>query len=485
MIKQSKFIICVLFVSFTLLLAASANASECHVTVLHFNDLHGYLEMPKKDLGGAERIAAAVARIDQENLAKGHHTLLFFGGDLVTGTPVSEKFKGEAEYKFMDAIGTELMVIGNHDFDFEIAAFKENVGKVSFPVISANITDTRSKQPFVPATYVFPLEEGCRVGVLGLTTTMTKQSSGADLGSLEFSDPISAAGSYIDDLAEQSEIKVALTHLNRSTDKNLIGKVKGFDVLIGGHDHVDTNEYCIYEGSVLLCETPEKGKYLGRVDLVLKDGKVSVEKTELIPMDKKAGKSKEVKSLVNNYFTLLNAHMGEVVGNVNNNYPFRPKKGEVGSILLGEMIARALKDSVKADVGAQNMGSIRAPLKKGKVTIGDVYEILPFDNEIVTVNLQGSDILYMVKRSEEVATPERPQPYLCWYGLTYKKEGDNYEIKINGKALDTNAKYKIALNSFIASGKDGYDRLEKIKKTNSGIKVKEAFIKFLKSGKEI
>lgn len=468
---------------FFLLIVFSTNAiaSECKVTILHFNDFHGNLETPKKGWGGGERIAAIVAKIDQENLQNGRHTILLNGGDLISGTPVSDKFKGEVEYKFFEKIGGEAMVIGNHDFDFGIETLKNNMKNTDVPVLSANIIDKSTGRLFTNATYVFPLGPECRVGVMGLTLQGTPQVTGTDVSGLTFQNPIKVAGDYIDDLVDQSEIRVALTHLGVNQDVQLAKSVKGFNVVVGGHDHVRPNEYCKTAGGIPVCQTPAKGEYVGRIDLAVNDGKVVVEKTELIPVDKKAGKSKEMRNFLQPYFNKIAAQMGEVVSTVSTDLYHRPKSGLVAKTPLGEVAADAMKSYVKADAAFMNTGGLRKTIKRGAVTRGDIFEALPFQNYVGILSLSGGDILQLIDLSEKKATPEHVGPYLVWAGLDYKKNDGTYDVSLNGKPLESNKIYKVATVDFIANGGDGYTMLKSKEFRTSGKILRDVVEKYMKS----
>jgi 2',3'-cyclic-nucleotide 2'-phosphodiesterase (5'-nucleotidase family) len=477
--KCVRLLICFVVIFYSV----SVSANDCRVTILHFNDLHGHLEAPNKGLGGAARIGSLVIKIEQENIKSGRHTLLLMGGDLFSGTPVSNEFEGGAELKFLEAIGTEAMVLGNHEFDFGVKNLKKKIKSTQMPILAANVIDKTTERLLGMATYVFPLAPGCRVGLMGLVTKTTPNITNADVSSLTFKDPIKVAGDYIDDLLEQSEIQIALTHLRRIKDIELAKRVEGFDLVVGGHDHVSPQDYCKLSAGISVCETPPSGTYLGRIDLRVSGGKVVTENTQLIPIDKKAGKSKEVKKLLEPYFSKVSSSMDEVVGALGANLYHRPKQGIASQVPLGIAVADAIKQYVKADVAFMNTGGVRKTLKKGKITKGDVFEALPFQNYVGVIELSGEDLTKIVDRSEKSVGSGHAGPYLNWSGLKYKKLGGSYEILVNGTAINPGKTYKVATVDFIAKGGDGYGMLKKKKFSSSGKLVRDVFEKYLKSSK--
>ncbi len=450
-------------------------ANQCKITILHFNDFHGAI-------GSAARLASVVGKIDKKNLKEGRHTLLFFGGDLISGTPISHKYKGEVEYKFLNAIGTEAMVVGNHEFDFGVDTFRKRMKEANFPILSANIVDKKNERLLTTtATYTFPLGKGCRLGVMGLTSKDTPEMTDADVSSLQFSDPIKAASDYIDDFVDQHEVKVALTHMGVDQDIKLAKKVKsidhkGFDVVIGGHDHVDTDDHCRVAKGVTVCQTPANGKYVGRIDLTVNNGRVTVEKTELIPV--KGGQSKDVKNLLKPYIASVDSTMNEVVGSLNSSLPYRTDDGSEAP--LGKFLARLMVKNTGADVGFVNLGGIRKSLNKGSVTRGDIFEAFPFENLVGSLTLSGGDIVQLIKLSGRLTRGGHYQPRLCWYGVTYQKLGNgSYKVLINGKQLDNNERYKVATINFLAEGNDGYTFLKNYKFTSTGKLYREIVADYL------
>lgn len=467
-----------LFFIFTVIFASSLFA-ECKVTILHFNDLHGFMRVPGKGLGGAERLAALVAKIDTENAKAGRHTLLLFGGDLISGTPVSEKFNGEAEFTFLNAIKTEAMVIGNHDFDFGIPALEKNMKRADFPILAANIIDRQNERLFTNATYVFPLEKDCRVGIIGLTLQNTPEMTGKDVSSLKFEDPVKTTSYYIGDMVEQSEIKVALAHIADATDNRLAKSIPEIDIIISGHDHPQAQGYCHSVNGTPICETPAKGRYLGRVDLSVNNGKVVVENKELIPVGKKSGKDRGIRKLLAPYFSAVDKDMATVVTKLSATLYYRPRTNTPKAEELGSVIADAMREQSKADVAMMNPGGLRKDINKGKVTKDDVFKALPFQNYVGVVELSGSELAEVVAWSEKSFNRSKYTKPLYWSGLEYKNQNGKLVIKVNGKPINDKDRYKLATVEFIAKGGDGYKMLAHKKFSSIGKLYRDVMITYL------
>ena len=152
MIFRPVFALAALFVS------AAAAQAEYRLHILHVNDLHSRIEpitrfdstcAPADDaagdcFGGVARLAAKVAALRAALEAEGQNVILLDAGDQFQGSLMYTTYKGSAEAEFMEAIGFDVMALGNHEFDDGPAGLAGFLDKVGFPVISGNIDVSRS-----------------------------------------------------------------------------------------------------------------------------------------------------------------------------------------------------------------------------------------------------------------------------------------------------------------------------------------------------
>ena len=112
---------------------------------------------------------------------------------------------------------------------------------------------------------------------------------------------------------------------------------------------------------------------------------------------------------------------------------------------------------MKSDIGVHNRGGTRCDLAAGPVTRRHLFELLPFDNDAVAMDLSGEQVLSLARRSIE----ETKHIGLDFSGLTLfvRRQADNTlrlaRIEVGGRALDPKATYRVATNSFLATGGDG------------------------------
>ncbi len=452
----------------------TALAHASHLTILHFNDLHGHVE-------NAARIATIVKGVEAENRAKGWDTIVLFGGDALSGTVVSSEFKGEAELAFLKAIGTDAMVIGNHEFDYGGERLRGLIGAGGIPILSANIFLKGTKQPYATPSTVIALEEGLRVAVLGLIYAGTPKSTfPAYVAGLTFSDAGSVAKRELPRLRKQSDLVIALTHQGVKADDALAKDVKGFAAVVGGHDHVRPAEYCQEVDAVPVCETPSEGRFVGRIDLDVSGRTPKLEGWKLIPVDAKVPEDPQVAALIAGYERQASAKYDAVIARARTT--LANARGQQGP--LGTLIAEAMREQSGAEAAFLNSGGIRAAIRKGPITLREVHEVLPFQNRLVILTMTGEE-LQRAMRSAAGGGSSFPQAA----GIELQRDGKKLTgIRINGEPLDPARSYRVATVDFLAAGSGGYESLCKIpagRVQSTDVLVADAFADYLRKVKVV
>lgn len=329
------------FVLLLVVLAAPAWAGETwKLTILHTNDRHGQMEMGPyqwgespfsegpRELGGMARMATAVARIRERT---DNALALVDAGDVFTRGPWHEKWYGEPEIEAMNAMGYDMLCVGNNEFK---AIWADPVSKEMmlrlmrrsrFPWLSANLTLGDGAPPgcdslaFVEGIHPFVVRllGEVRVGFLGLTT-----SESAEYPHLEgwtVGDPMEAARKWVAKARKECDILIAVTHLGARGDMALAGEVEGIDAIVGGHSHTFVSEPFLVPNpqgvEVPIAQAGENGVVLGRLDLVFhkqgEDGwRVAEAKVELIPIDRSFPECPTVTRVLSRYLTEVEDALG-------------------------------------------------------------------------------------------------------------------------------------------------------------------------------
>jgi len=111
-----------------------------------------------------------------------------------------------------------------------------------------------------------------------------------------------------------------------------------------------------------------------------------------------------------------------------------------------------------ADFALQNGGGIRADLPEGRLTERMIYEVLPFDSTVVVLTLDGKNVQSLFEYMATISSGQGAFPQVSeGVSMIIDTSGKQCtQVMINGKPLDTSRTYKIATNSYLAAGGDGY-----------------------------
>jgi 5'-nucleotidase len=226
------------------MLVSSAGARAFELTVVHVNDTHSHLEpCPAKlsfddqktyvKLGGWDRLKTKVDAVR----AKNPNVALLHAGDAVQGTLYFTKYLGKPEMEFMNLLGFDAMVLGNHEFDKGPDVLAHFLKYAHFPVLCANLRPgAESALADEVRPYVILEFNGERVGVIGLTLEETRVISRP--APATFADAFETAKQCVAELEGKGVNKIiALTHMGYDADKKLAASVAGIDLVVGGHSH--------------------------------------------------------------------------------------------------------------------------------------------------------------------------------------------------------------------------------------------------------
>lgn len=509
------------------------------VTILHTNDNHGrFWKNGRGEYGMAAR-KTLIDNIRTSKQANGDVVLLLSGGDINTGVPESDVQDAEPDFKGMQAIGYDAMAIGNHEFDNPMSVLQQQQDWVKFPFLSANIYKKSTGERLFDSHKIFEFD-GLKIAVMGLTTDDTIRIGNPEfLKDIEFRVPAEEAAKLVPELRKQADLVIAVTHMghyqngentvNAPGDVALARAVPGIDLIIGGHSQ---EPVCMAEDSSTAYDesfgpgkscTPDQqngtwimqayewGKYVGQADLTVSSDKVTLDDYALIPVNLKVKKKdangntvKDAKGkTVRVYATEEIEQDTELLTLLQ---PYQDK-GEAGlsvklgvsdgilegkrSIVrfnptnLGFMVAQAQRVKVNADVAVMNSGGIRASLEGGDITYKDILTVQPFGNTVCSIEVTGSQLMEYL--TVAASKPIDTGAYAQFAGVDV--EINNNELinaSINGKAIDNTSTYRLALNSFLASGGDGYPKMDNLPGfVNSGFVDADVLREFIEANTPI
>ncbi|MZF90220.1 bifunctional metallophosphatase/5'-nucleotidase [Streptomyces sp. SID5643] len=469
------------------------------------------------DAGGVEYLATHL-----REARKGEkYSITAAGGDMVGASPlISGLFHDEPTIEALNKLDLDVTSVGNHEFDEgakELARLQnggchpkdgcytdEKFQGADFPYLAANVLDEKTKKPILKPYWVWK-KNGVKVGFIGVTLEGTPDIVSAEgVKGLSFKDETETINKYAKVLQKQGvKSIVALIHeggfpastsYNYDCDspgagdgisgpivdiaKNVTPQV---DALVTGHTH---NAY--------VCSIADPAGKPRMVTSAASFGRLYTDTT--LTYDRRTGdiartavksanrvvtrdvpKAPDMTELISKWNTLAapigNKPIGYISGDIGNTGTESP----LGDLIADAQLAHGKQLDPETDLALMNPGGIRAPLTyaakategDGVVTYAEGFTVQPFAN---TVNLQdftGAQLVQVLK--EQVTGPNAAAPKVLQVssGLTYtldltKSGADRVvtdSIRLNGSAIDPAATYRVATNSFLAGGGDGFPTL--------------------------
>lgn len=498
--------ILVLLMLFSLLISACSRDAADDVpeeflpkkmTVLYFNDFHGHL-LPfkrfygdKKLSGGFSYLSALVKKIRAENDQIGIDTLVLSSGDNFQGTPLSTAFRGKVEIKAYNLLGLDASAVGNHDFDFGSDDLFDLRYQANFPMLSANVYDAKSSElSFLPFE-VIEMGSGLRVGIIGLSTPETPITTHPlNVESLRFTRPELALQQYLHIIDEETDLIVVLSHLGEETDRNIARQYPGLDIILGGHTHTLLADP-ITIGDVMICQAGDRGLFLGRLELEVKDDRSYLISNRLIPITPELENDKEMSELIDSYQQKLSSEISRVVGRSEVFLDGERATIRTGETNLGNFTADLMRLRTDSDVALINAGAIRASMPPGLITIEHVMRTFPMNNQIETVEVSGKQLFLVLQRSVKGLLASSPSDlyggFLQVSGLSFRIRGRQItDVRIKGKPLQLYQVYKVATGDFLAAGGDGYKELKEGENHyKTGVTLQDLLLDFLEKHQSI
>ena len=442
-----------------LLLAAPAFAETFTVTFVQTNDID---RMDASDERGGFAKLAAVVKAER---AKGGNVFFVHSGDTVSPSLLSGIDKGAHIIDILNHMNVDVMVPGNHEFDFGPEVFQTRISEATFPIVSANIVMPTGGGPANTTPTKVVEVGGVKIGFYGLTTEDTVEVSSP--GDIVFTDSVETGIDTAEDLRnEGTDIVVAVVHTPIDVDMAL-ARAGAADVILSGHDEF---LMAYFDGVHVITESYSQADWVVMTDLTItreeEDGEVSVSWAPAFRLiDTTATEpDAEVAALVASYNEKLDTALGAVVGTTTTALDSRRTTVRGQEAAIGNLIADAIRATVEADVGITNGGGIRADTEYAagtELTGKDIFAELPFGNKTVKLEVTGENIRVGLENGfSQIETAGGRFPQVSGLNVTVDVNAPPGEritdITIGGAPLDPVRVYTVATNDFMAGGGDGY-----------------------------
>lgn len=423
----------ILLLSCILTVATYGERREIHI--LSVNDIHANIDV-------FPQLAALIDSLRTEDPS----LLVFSAGDNRTGNPLNDKYEisGYPIVALMNQVGFNASTLGNHEFD--VHSLKPLIGLSNFRYICSNAFPSDSVNIQLVPCQVFDVE-GLKVGVVGaiqLTPQGIPSTHPDNVRGIRFTDPLETVKQY-EWLRKECDVTILLSHIGYEGDRSVAADCPWLDLIIGGHTHTQLTENEPLHNGVLITQNKNKFGRVTYTTLTLDFGKVVEKKAEYIDIKKYPKKDPLIEAMVRHFSE--NPEFRRVVGTAKT--PFEALEE------LGCLICDAFMDELNAEIAVENPGGVRVDSHPaGDITVLDVLEIDPFDNNAVLLELTGDELLEMMLSYCHNTLFSFPfvGGMKCEITLDPANEKKIKSVKFltpEGKKMDMKRKYRVATNNYI------------------------------------
>lgn len=402
------------------------------LTVLQLNDSHAYFDLHQevfrkggqavyRQAGGYARIAALA---NQVRAANPEGTLFCDCGDTFHGTyPVLES-RGAALTPVLNALGLDAMT-AHWEFAYGPGNLKELAANFSFPMLAMNVYDTATRARPFPSCRVVE-RGGCRVGIAGIASNIVDKTMPPSFSEgLEFTLGLGELPGVIEALrtVEKVDLVLLVSHLGLPQDLKLLSEVPGVDICLSGHTHNRLRTPRL-QGKTLVMQSGCHGSFLGRLDLKMDGGRIVDWRHELMEVTAGVSPDPEAEDLVGHALAPYRELLSEVVGET----ATALDRATMLESTMDNFLLQALRERTGAQLAFSNGWRFGAPVPAGEVTVNDLYNMIPMDPPVSTVELLGEEIVAMLEENLERTFGR--DPYDQMGGYVKRALGLNAYIKI-------------------------------------------------------
>ncbi|WP_233134737.1 5'-nucleotidase C-terminal domain-containing protein [Terribacillus sp. 7520-G] len=458
-----------------------AQEDTLSVQLLGMNDLHGKIDQQYEldtdgdgtadgTFGRMDYTAAAIKQREAEN----PNSLLVHAGDMIGGSsPVSALLQDEPTIEIMEAMGFDVGTIGNHELDEGIEELLRIVhggehpngtpgyDGMDFPTLCANCVYKDSGETILPP-YSIEEVDGEKIGFIGVNTTASLGMVMPEgIQDITITDEVEAVNKAAAELKEKGiKAIVVLSHMpaEQSGDgatgdaAEMANAVDDeVDIIFAAHNHAVVNAMV---DDKLIVQASEYGKAFSDVDVEIdrETGDIVSKQAEIVWADQAVlTPDPTVGAILAGYAEEVAPIMDEVVGIAANTMTGGyAVKGEAGDNALGNLIADGMREAMDSDFAMMNGGGIRDDLLEGDITWGELFNIQPFNNTLMTFEIDGADL-------EEILNAQITSygPDYSISGFTYTWNGETnqvMDIKLpDGSSIAEDKVYTLTVNNFMGT----------------------------------
>lgn len=490
--------------------AAPAPEPAKRVRIVHTNDFHGRLLPQRPGWAGGRAVggsAVLAAHFDSAAARFGGPTFVLSAGDDMQGTAISNLSWGRATIAAHNAAGYDAAAPGNHEFDWGLDTLRARVAESRFPWLAANVYAAGTqRQPEWLRPWTMLERGGVRLAVVGaaLSGTPGLVMAGRTQG-LEFGPEAPAVDRSVREArAAGADFVVVTMHVGArctgpapgsppaEASTGCEGEVlevarrltEPVDLILGGHTH---HRVLLEAAGIPVAEAMYFSMAYSVTDLERRGGRTVATRREVrTPYADEVTPDTAVARVVAEWEARVRPISERAVAAFAAALPCNPRSLECddAEYAVGNLLADAYRARSGAQVSLINSGSVRRAMPAGPITYGMLYELQPFQNEVVTVALSGAQL----RRALENAVKDdgRLDAHVSGMTVAYTPTaaaGSRIrEVRLaDGRPLRDADTVTVATTEFVATGGDAYTVFTEGRMTRTGMVDLDALVEYLKS----
>ena len=380
-------------------------ANRKSLTIIQINDSHAYFDLHQemfwqndhavyRPAGGYARIATIVKQIRDES--KGN-VLFCDCGDTMHGTYPALDTQGQALIPILNSFGLDAMT-AHWEFAYGPKIFKQRVGELNYPMLANNVYDKVTKKP-VYQSYAVKEIGGLRIGLVGIASNIIDKTMPPSYSEgIYFTIGKDELPSIVNMLRVQEKVDliVLISHLGFPQDMKLLSEVHGVDICLSGHTHNRLYKP-VLNGKTIVIQSGCHGSFLGRLDLEMNEGQIIDYKHLLMEVEAVIQPDPITDELVKQALAPYKNDLSEVVGET----ATALNRGTTLESTMDNFLLQSLLENTGAQLAFSNGWRYGAPIVPGKIILNDLYNIIPMNPHVSTVELSGEELKTMLEENLE------------------------------------------------------------------------------------
>ena len=438
------------------LLLLGCRSAPREIVIFHTNDIHGHFTSETAEWRDDHALVGGVSALSfyLDSLRRMYpHSFYVDAGDLMTGNPlctmIYDGVEGGALLAMLERCGVSALSLGNHEFDLGADHLRNYVAAAPF-VVCSNLREKNNGKLLASVTRTIEVN-GIRVGIIGvLLDQLAGVVSRKALEPFIVDDAVASVQREIDQLDPSTDLIVVLSHVGVENDSAIALKLRGADVIVGGHSHTRLTKPLRVNG-VTIVQTGAYLKNLGILHLQVAGDSVVSDSGYLVELlVPKKMPSTNVTVFADSLEIVIQSQYGHVIGDLETTWQGSYYSGSN----VGNWICDRLCERYKTDVALVNAGGIRGGINAGPVTKLDVVQLLPFSNSVVLFKTSGSELrTFAAEQANAQGLRQHGAVEMSGIILKYGVRDGVAQIKsitVGGKPLDDAKTYQVASIDYVA-----------------------------------